>query len=76
MFKSGAEFDRIFDREASGTARKYGSSFSRRDVNTGDASFDLRDTDETCREEERSRDGLRRTDCERRTEEEDKFDIC
>ena len=71
MFKSGAEFERIFDLEASGKARKYGSSFSRRDVNTGDASFDLREGEER----DRSGDGLRRRDGERRTGEEDEFSI-
>jgi hypothetical protein len=73
VFKSGAEFERILDLDESGKARKYGSSFSRRDVNTGDVSFDLR-----CEGEERgdrSGDGLRRTDGERRTGEEDEFDI-
>ena len=73
MFKSGAEFESILDLDASGKARKYGSSFSRRDVNTGDVSFDL-----LCEGEERgdlSGDGLRRTDGERRTGEEDEFDI-
>jgi hypothetical protein len=73
VFKSGAEFERIFDLDASGKARKYGSSFSRRDVNTGDASFDLREGEERG---DRSGDGLRRTEGERRTGEgEDEFGI-
>jgi hypothetical protein len=40
VFKSGAEFERIFVREESGKARKYGSSFSRREVNIGDSNFE------------------------------------
>lgn len=42
MFKSGAELERIFDRDELGKARKYGSSFSRREAKTGDANFDRR----------------------------------
>lgn len=72
MFKSGAEFERILDLDESGKARKYGSSFSRRDVNKGDASFDLREGEERG---DRSGDGLRRMEGERRTGEEDEGDI-
>jgi hypothetical protein len=72
VFKSGAELDRIFDLDESGKARKYGSSFSRRDVNTGDASFDRRDGEESCRLGDRSGDELTRmVDGERRTGDEE-----
>jgi hypothetical protein len=64
--------DRIFDLDASGNARKYGSSFSRREVKTGEASLDRRG--ETLWVlVERSGDGLRWT--EDRRDGVDRFDI-
>jgi hypothetical protein len=67
VLRSGAELDRIFEREESGRARKYGSSFSRSEVKTGEASLERRG--DCCAEvggEDASGEGVRRMDGRRR----------
>ena len=69
MLKSGAELERIFDRDESGKVRKYGSSFSRREVKTGDANFGRRmDLWGESWDDEAERSGLEPRRVERRRE--------